>query len=1370
MSPSSGPGQDGQPPGTGDGVDGSRSGGGSSGAHASLAQTQSHREASTPSSYSSARPSTAQSHTQSRADGTAASLPIPTTGLPSSGPSSAHDVASILANWPAIAVSSLSRITGRPLTGGMVSQLRPVSSLPPRASPATTPTSAPSSPDPLASPDEEHPAPLSNAAVTAAAVRSYAAARAQQAQVAELTKQAAALRQSVPDGVHRGEPVQQASAARKPISSGSEASSTSTNSKQAIPRSQSATILSSSSSSNAALGRSSQSSASAAGPHVANPPATSQHGPGQSGPSTSSSPAAPRPSRQPNQTPTTPSAAKTANKPIRENVPTLTSTISRPELKTNGDSSRQPGSMQKPGFTAARRNGSDPLLTVITHAQKANHPCAPSPLFQSQTEGQAAAKSSEAPRRVTDPGRPSAPGLANMSAASSRAGQQSNTPAPAKPSLGEARKAVDSHSIADLPISPHSYPAPKPPPSTVSTAKPTSSKQVIGHSTVNLGPAEAAKIRRATGAHLNPLDSKPRAKSTSQPRRSTTTPSSSGSSRAAPKSDPNNREPAREATTPPRKSIDSPKVSRPIMQPSRASLTIEPSTSPAPSQPPSRDGQGSITQQAVLKSRSSDVPRPPPTPTSPVAFTRPPNSSTSVTSAVTSDSDHAGPTMAPKLTANPAESRMSGPSKSQLKTYSSKHARSRDAAEPSRKGSGSVLTEVTKERQAITQSRDAGLASSSQPASEASTNPLKRAAPPSGTQAKPKKRQKRTAVRKSGLRSSEVVDPHAARMVPEIIDLTAVDDDDDALLVNSNAQLGYQVKLEPGASPPARLLVPEVGYGREPALQSEPVVQPKVDRERSDPALHVSIWEKAEQLARSIEKLQSFYDSDPGYVGSHDWFRSWSLAKDLCLARKTQEDRPLSVVSRLPFLSRNVRQGMGQVKRRMANPSLPSDLPLKAEHVSPGDQFQAFHDAWNAREGNVRTARSDRYLRLNLSDLRVIHPRKQVPTHIRPAIDQPDSMEICVSRPTATEYAELARYRVPLQDLRPSVKLERCVFRIQRAISWESGISIGLSFSKNGSKWYGLGDDPQAQVDLIDSHGNYVNDLGRIEFTSSSDGEPLPQRLVLATLPDWCNDPSMPLDPLPGRLIPAAGPLRSTRIQYEGMTKRHPGWRCAVCPDDLDYKDDAGLALHYAIVHAGEYWVEEIMPRDKNLTMELALLRLHRGSRPLSWATSEPIVNSDQLPYTSTGLAGPYMLNRVNQWTEWSSRIEPGTLADYMHALDSIWDGGKTRHVLTEHEENFIWSRSHLSNEERFVVCCWNRWVHQYGPVPVRGRFDYFVRFLHTYGSVMAIAGLGEEVRNTFHIYWRDRYLSLDQLLDLLDMWKRFRAQHRNDDVPMAAT
>ncbi|WWC88726.1 uncharacterized protein L201_003639 [Kwoniella dendrophila CBS 6074] len=139
---------------------------------------------------------------------------------------------------------------------------------------------------------------------------------------------------------------------------------------------------------------------------------------------------------------------------------------------------------------------------------------------------------------------------------------------------------------------------------------------------------------------------------------------------------------------------------------------------------------------------------------------------------------------------------------------------------------------------------------------------------------------------------------------------------------------------------------------------------------------------------------------------------------------------------------------------------------------------------------------------------------------------------------------------------------------------------------------------------------------------------------------------------------------------------------------------------------------------------------------------------------TKTGLAGPSMAYRINnQYTKWSSRIDPGTLADLFPALDQVWDGGKIRHMVRDQEESVIWTRYHLSQEHRFMSCIWNRWRHQKGPIPVDNRSEYYTSFIRAYADVMIRAGLTREVGDHLWVLCRENYISFKEVKEALSLW-----------------
>ncbi|WWC96049.1 hypothetical protein V866_002916 [Kwoniella sp. B9012] len=145
---------------------------------------------------------------------------------------------------------------------------------------------------------------------------------------------------------------------------------------------------------------------------------------------------------------------------------------------------------------------------------------------------------------------------------------------------------------------------------------------------------------------------------------------------------------------------------------------------------------------------------------------------------------------------------------------------------------------------------------------------------------------------------------------------------------------------------------------------------------------------------------------------------------------------------------------------------------------------------------------------------------------------------------------------------------------------------------------------------------------------------------------------------------------------------------------------------------------------------------------------------------TSNGLAGPFMSGRNNEYTDWSTRIDPGTLADLFPALDDVWNGGKIRHLIRDHEEAVIWTRYHLTEGQRFLACCWNRWVFEKGPIPISNRLKYYLSFIEAYGQIMIRAGITREIGDLLQIHWRDKYISLKEMGEVLKVWNEISRFH----------
>ncbi|WRT67833.1 uncharacterized protein IL334_004807 [Kwoniella shivajii] len=164
-------------------------------------------------------------------------------------------------------------------------------------------------------------------------------------------------------------------------------------------------------------------------------------------------------------------------------------------------------------------------------------------------------------------------------------------------------------------------------------------------------------------------------------------------------------------------------------------------------------------------------------------------------------------------------------------------------------------------------------------------------------------------------------------------------------------------------------------------------------------------------------------------------------------------------------------------------------------------------------------------------------------------------------------------------------------------------------------------------------------------------------------------------------------------------------------------------------------------------------------SRPMTVQIDNLDIKPD-ITSLSNGLAGPSMRNRVNEYTKWSTRIDPGTLADLFPALDEVWDGGFYRYMIRDQEESITWTRYHLTEKQRFMACCWNRWVFQRGPIPASDRSEYYNSFIRAYGNVMHRAHLDREICDNFQVLWRDNYISVREMHEALKIWDQMSGFH----------
>lgn len=139
---------------------------------------------------------------------------------------------------------------------------------------------------------------------------------------------------------------------------------------------------------------------------------------------------------------------------------------------------------------------------------------------------------------------------------------------------------------------------------------------------------------------------------------------------------------------------------------------------------------------------------------------------------------------------------------------------------------------------------------------------------------------------------------------------------------------------------------------------------------------------------------------------------------------------------------------------------------------------------------------------------------------------------------------------------------------------------------------------------------------------------------------------------------------------------------------------------------------------------------------------------------TSSGMTWPRMATRANKWTPWSSRLYPGSRADLIPALDRLYDGGKYRHVMRAVEEENLWTRHDMTDKQRLVMCIWNRWKQEAGPMPAKLRqAGWVVGLMDKYGPILCFAEVQEEFNSQLYLLFEYEHIDDTLFWNLNRYW-----------------
>ncbi|KAG7571218.1 hypothetical protein FFLO_00891 [Filobasidium floriforme] len=204
------------------------------------------------------------------------------------------------------------------------------------------------------------------------------------------------------------------------------------------------------------------------------------------------------------------------------------------------------------------------------------------------------------------------------------------------------------------------------------------------------------------------------------------------------------------------------------------------------------------------------------------------------------------------------------------------------------------------------------------------------------------------------------------------------------------------------------------------------------------------------------------------------------------------------------------------------------------------------------------------------------------------------------------------------------------------------------------------------------------------------------------------------IQPLEPKIQPARTSVGKVTFRLEGEdkgTQVMDGWRCPLCVP-LDY--GSWLRLHHHIerehpdvkAELGHYLTVDIRERRPEVELE-----------PVSM----------------------------------SSRLELGTLADRLPELMEGYNGGDFEHLIREREE-IIFGWIHFTGKRRFLLCMWNRWVAEKGPLLIHSGRKYICDWIERDRHRLIKYDLGVELRD--HLMIMVEYKHIDSMTALMALRK----------------
>ncbi|KAK4684833.1 hypothetical protein P7C73_g5332, partial [Tremellales sp. Uapishka_1] len=314
----------------------------------------------------------------------------------------------------------------------------------------------------------------------------------------------------------------------------------------------------------------------------------------------------------------------------------------------------------------------------------------------------------------------------------------------------------------------------------------------------------------------------------------------------------------------------------------------------------------------------------------------------------------------------------------------------------------------------------------------------------------------------------------------------------------------------------------------------------------------------------------------------------------------------------------------------------------------------------------------------------------------------------------------------------------------------ETGLLVALHDKENstGKPW--LETDTTVQSIVFSKEGRFVEPIvNQLRF---------PPSIILGPICRLSYSFGTSLKPVP-EILSASKP-KNVCLRYVSNDKdtaagsEASGWNCDWCRlGDLGGEEE--LSIHFAVCHRDECRVEPISRRQVDGVLHV-VLRLHPYKALVPKAPLlplEPSILQLPTPAETNDVASPPDADDVaflsgpeqRDWGIPNLLNQQGSLADLLPALDGLWMGND-RPVMRENEEN-IWRWYHLSEKRRFVMCCWNRFVNEKGPITSTFADDFLKSWVDKYGPIMKKAQAIEQVMDQIHVLFAQKAIKLDSYI-----------------------